>query len=74
MEEYNPDICCIKGPENILADTLLSCLPTMNEPEKPYVMPSCEELADYFAQDTEDNWSFTISITLRKSFQQQDKY
>ena len=35
-------------------------------------MPSREELADSFAQDTEDNWSFPISITLIKSFQQRD--
>jgi hypothetical protein len=30
-------------------------------------------LADSFAQYTEDNWSFPISITLIKYFQQQDK-
>jgi hypothetical protein len=65
-------IFAIKGPENIVADTL-SRLPTTNDPEKPYVMPSREELADSFVQDTEDNWSFPISITFFKSFQQQDK-
>jgi hypothetical protein len=54
MEEHNPDMCYIKGPENIVADTL-SCLPTTNNPGKPYVMPSCEELADSFAQDTEED-------------------
>jgi hypothetical protein len=37
------------------------------------VRPSREELADSFAQDTEDNWSFPISIRLIISFQQQDK-
>jgi hypothetical protein len=36
-------------------------------------MPSYEELADSFAQDTEDNWSFPISISLIKTFQQKDK-
>jgi hypothetical protein len=71
MEEYNPDICYIKGPENTVADTL-SHFPTTNDPEKPYVMPSREELADCFAQDTEENWSFPISIGIIKSFQQQD--
>jgi hypothetical protein len=71
MEEYSLDICYIKGPENIVADTLSWLLPTTNDPEKPYIMPSCEELADSSAQDTEDNWSFfPISITLIKSFQQ----
>jgi hypothetical protein len=65
MEEYRLDIRYIKGPENIVADTL-SRLPTTNDPKKPYVMPSGEELADSFAQDTEDNWSFPISITLIK--------
>ena len=72
MEEYRLDICYIKGPDNIVADSL-SRLPTTNDPEKPYIMPSREELADSFAQDTEDNWSFPISITLIKSFQQKDK-
>jgi hypothetical protein len=71
MEEYGPDICYIKGPEIIVADTL-SHLPTTNEPEKPYVMPSHEELAECFAQETEEKWSFPISINLIKSFQQQD--
>jgi hypothetical protein len=47
-------------------------LPAANDPEKPYVMPSCEELADCFAEDVEENWSFPISITLIKSHQQQD--
>jgi transposase InsO family protein len=72
MEEYRLDIRYIKGPDNIVADSL-SRLPTTNNPEKPYIMPSREELADSFAQDTEDNWSFPISITLIKSFQQRDK-
>jgi hypothetical protein len=35
-------------------------------------MPSREELADCFAKDVEENWSFPISITLIKSCQQQD--
>jgi hypothetical protein len=34
MEEHSPDISYIKGPENIVADTL-SRLPTTNNPEKP---------------------------------------
>ena len=72
MEEHRLDIRYIKGPDNIVADSL-SQLPTTNNPEKPYIMPSREELADSFAQDTEDNWSFPISITLIKSFQQRDK-
>ena len=72
MEEYSPDIHYIKGPENIVAD-LLSRLPTTNDPEKLYIMPSWEELADHFAQETENKWSFPISITLIKSFQQKDK-
>ena len=71
MEEYNPEIRYIKGPENIVADAL-SRLPTTNDPEKPYVMPSREELADCFAEENENNWSFPISITLIKSFQQKD--
>jgi hypothetical protein len=71
MEEYSPDIRYNKGPENIVADAL-SRLPTTNDPDKPYVMPSREELADCFAEDTEENWSFPISITLIKSFQQRD--
>jgi hypothetical protein len=37
MEEYNPEICYIKGPENIVADAL-SRLPTTNDPEKPYTL------------------------------------
>jgi hypothetical protein len=41
MEEYSPDLHYIEGLENILADTL-SHLPTANDPEKPYVMPSGE--------------------------------
>jgi hypothetical protein len=71
MEEYNPEIRYIKGPENIVADAL-SRLPTTNDPEKPYVMPTREELADCFAEENENNWSFPISITLIKSFQQKD--
>ena len=71
MEEYSsPDIRYIKGPENIVADAL-SRLPTTSDPEKPYGMPSREELADCFPEETEENWSFPISITLIKSFQQQ---
>jgi hypothetical protein len=35
-------------------------------------MPSHEELADCSGQDTKEKWSFPISITLIKSFQQQD--
>ena len=66
MEENSPDIRYIKGPENIVADTL-SCLPTTNDPKKPYIMPSWEDLANYFAQETEDKWTFPISITLIKS-------
>jgi hypothetical protein len=52
MEEYNPDIRYIKGKDNIVADTL-SRLPTTNDPEKPYTMPSRKELAESFAQDIE---------------------
>jgi hypothetical protein len=69
MEEHGPDICHIKGPENIVADAL-SRLPAANDPEKPCVMPSHEELADCFAKDVEENWSFPISVTLIKSCQQ----
>jgi hypothetical protein len=54
-----------------VADSL-SRLPTTNDPEKSYLVPSGEELAESFAQDTEDNWSFLISITLIKSFKQKD--
>ncbi len=71
LEEYNLEIQYIKGEENIVADTL-SRLPTTNDPEKPYIMPSREKLADCFAQNTEENWSFPISIPLIKSFQQQN--
>jgi hypothetical protein len=71
VEEYIPDIRYIKGPENIVSDAL-SRLPTTNDPEKPYVMPSREELADCFAEDVEENWFFPISITLIKTYQQQD--
>jgi hypothetical protein len=71
IEEYGPGIRYIKGPENIVADTL-SRLPTTIDPEKPYSMPSPEELAECFAQETEEKWSFPISINLIKSFQQQD--
>jgi hypothetical protein len=42
MEEHGPDVRCVKGPENIVADAL-SCL------------PSREELADCFAKDIEEN-------------------
>jgi hypothetical protein len=35
-------------------------------------MPSREELADCFAEDVEENWSFPISIVLINSYQQQD--
>jgi hypothetical protein len=71
MEEHSPDVRCIKGPENRVADAL-SRLPAANDPEKPYVMPSREELADCFAKDIEENWSFPISITLITSYQPQD--
>jgi hypothetical protein len=71
IEEYSPDIQYIKGPENIIAD-MLSRMPTTNDPEKLYTMPSREELADSFAQNTEENWTFPISITLIKKFQQED--
>jgi hypothetical protein len=54
MEEHGPDIHHIKGPENIIADAL-SRLPAANDPEKPHVMPSREELADCFAEDVEEN-------------------
>jgi hypothetical protein len=37
-------------------------------------MPSHEELADCFIQETEENWSLPISITLIKSFQQQESH
>jgi hypothetical protein len=57
--------------ENIVAEAL-SCLPAADDPEKPFVMPSCEELADCFAKVIEENWSFPISITSIKSCQQQD--
>jgi hypothetical protein len=45
MEECGPDVHCVKGPENIVADAL-SRLPATNDPEKRHVMPSREELAD----------------------------
>jgi hypothetical protein len=32
-------------------------------------MPSREELADCFAEDIEENWSFPVSVTLIKSYQ-----
>jgi hypothetical protein len=44
MEEHGPDVRYVKGPENAAADAL-SRLPTANDPEKPYVMPSREEVA-----------------------------
>ena len=53
---------------------MLSHLPTTNDPEKPHIMPSHEELADYFAQEKEEKWSFPISVTLIKSFQQKDTH
>jgi hypothetical protein len=71
MEEYDLEIRYIKGDKNIVADTP-SRLPTANDPEKPYIMPSREKLADCFAQNTEENWSFPISISLIKPFQQQN--
>jgi hypothetical protein len=55
MEEHGPDVHCVKGPENIVADAL-SRLPAADDPEKPCVMPSREELADCFAKDVEENW------------------
>jgi hypothetical protein len=45
MEERGPDVHCVKGLENIVADAL-SRLPATNDPEKRHVMPSREELAD----------------------------
>jgi hypothetical protein len=71
MEEHGPDIHHVKGPENIVADAL-SRLPAANDPEKPHIMPSREELADCFAEDVEENWSFPISVALIKSHQQRD--
>jgi hypothetical protein len=71
MEECGPDIRYVKGPENTVADAL-SRLPTTNDPEKPHVMPSCEKLADCFAENAEENWSFPASVTLIKSYQQLD--
>jgi hypothetical protein len=71
MEEHGPDIHCVKGPETIVADAL-GRLPAANDPEKPHVMPSREELADCFAEDVEENWSFPVSIAWIKSCQQQD--
>jgi hypothetical protein len=62
MKEHGPNICCIKGPENAAADAL-SRLPSGDEPEKPCVMPSPEELADCFAKNAEENWSFPVSVT-----------
>jgi hypothetical protein len=35
-------------------------------------MPSREELADCFTENAEENWSFPVSITLIKSYQQSD--
>jgi hypothetical protein len=35
-------------------------------------MPSREELADCFAEDVEEHWSFPVSIALIKSCQQRD--
>jgi hypothetical protein len=47
MEEHSPDVRRVKGPENVAADAL-SGLPAADDPEKPCVMPSREELADCF--------------------------
>jgi hypothetical protein len=69
MEEHGPEMHHVKGPENIVADAL-SHLPASNDPEKPYAVPSREELAECFAEDVEPTWSFPISIALIKSFQQ----
>jgi hypothetical protein len=71
MEECGPKMHCVKGPENAAADAL-SRLPTANDSEKLCVMPSCEELAEYFAEDIEPTWLFPVSIALIKSFQQRD--
>jgi hypothetical protein len=71
QEECGPDIRWGKGPENTVADAL-SRLPTANDPEKPHGMPSREELADCFAENPLENWSFPISVTLIKSCQQLD--
>jgi hypothetical protein len=50
----------------------MSRLPAADDPEKPHVMPSREELADCFAKDVEENWSFPVSIASIKSHQQRD--
>ena len=71
MEEHGPDICCVKGPENIVADTL-SHLPATDDPEKPHIMPSREEMAECFARDIKESCSFPVSVTSIKSFQKQD--
>jgi hypothetical protein len=47
-------------------------LPTADDPEKPCVMPCREELAECFAEDVEQTWSFPISVALIKLFQQKD--
>jgi hypothetical protein len=54
MEEYNLDICYIKGPENIVAD-ILSRLSTTNDPEKPYIMPS------------QKKWLIVLAKTLKRT-------
>jgi hypothetical protein len=61
----------IKGPKNVVAGAL-SRLPATDDPEKPCIIPSCEELADCFAGDVEENWLFPVSATSIKSYQQQD--
>jgi hypothetical protein len=71
MEECGPDIRHVKGPENAAADAL-SRLPTADDPEKPCVIPSREELADCFAENAKENWLFPISVILIKSHQQSD--
>jgi hypothetical protein len=64
------DADCVKGPENAAADAL-SHLPASVNPEKLHVLPSREESAECFAEDDEPPWSFLVSITLIKSFQQE---
>jgi hypothetical protein len=68
MEECSPDVRCVKGPKNVAADGLIR-LPATKDPEKPHVMPSRHELADCFAEDIQENWSFPVSATLIKSCQ-----
>jgi hypothetical protein len=68
-ERVLQDVCHIKGPENTAADAL-GRSPIANDPEKPHIMSSCEELADCFAEKNEENWLFPVSVTSIKSHQQ----